>query len=75
MPVAPAEAVVERSVLSPPALTTVSGLPEFDVGDAIDGILAETGSYGYSGDADAFLNALERIGPGVEVREGVSKLL
>ena len=75
MPVAPAEAVVKRSVLSSPALTPLSGLPEFDVGDAIDGILAEMGSSGCSGDADAFLNALERIGPGVEVREGVSKSL
>ena len=65
MPVAPAEMVVERSVLLPPALTAVSGLPEFDVGDAIDGILAETGSYRCSADADAFLNALERIGPGI----------
>ena len=75
VPVAAAEVVVERSFRSPPALTTVSGLREFHVGDAIDGILAETGSYGCSADADAFLNALERIGPGVEVREGVSKSL
>ena len=75
MPVAAAEVVVERSFRSPPVLTTVSGLREFHVGDTIDEILAETGSYGCSADADAFLNTLERIGPGVEVREGVSKSL
>ena len=50
-------------------------LPAFDVGDGIDGIFDETCGLGYSADADAFLNALDRTGPGVEVREGVSKSL
>ena len=72
---ASAEVVVASSFRTPPAQAKANLLPAFDVGDTIDGILAETGSYGCSADADAFLNALERIGPGVEVREGVSKSL
>ena len=62
---------MEWSVLLPPVLTTVSDLLEFDVDTTIKGILGETGGYGCSADADAFPNASETIGPGVEVWEGV----
>ena len=64
-PFARAEVVVGPSFRTPPAQAKANLLPAFDVGDTIDGILAETGSYWCSADVDAFLNALERIGPGV----------
>jgi hypothetical protein len=75
VPVASAEAVVEPSDRPLPTLTTVSGRRDFDVGDAIEGILDETGGHGHSADADAFSNALATIGPDVEAREGVESAI
>ena len=71
VPVASAKVVVEPSDQPLPALTTVSGRRDFDVGDAIEGILNETCSNGHSANADAFSNALATTGPDVEAQEGV----
>jgi hypothetical protein len=68
MPVASAEAVVEPSNRP---LSALSGRQDFDVGDAIEGILDKTGGHGHSAKTDAFPNALVTTGPDVEAREGV----